>query len=244
MCTDPMDPVRYVVETRSADGVIISQTQPDDPRVKYMTERGFPFATHGRTEMGVEHPWHDFDNFAFARLAVDRLVAAGRRRLALLAPSSALTYHRHMVAGFAEGVVEGGIAEIPLRTAWVDQPIEEIRRHAIQLMQRPVRPDGIISGSGSAAFALVNAIEECGLKLGVDVDIITKQSSQLVHMFRRELFVVDEDFRRAGRELARAVLGQIEGRPPQSLQTLAIPDRVEGPEELAAAQPAFAAAGA
>lgn len=227
---DPMDPVRYVVETRSADGVIISQTQPDDPRVKYLAERGFPFATHGRTDMGIEHPWHDFDNFAFARLAVDRLIATGRRRLALLAPSPALTYHRHMTAGFTEGIVQGGATEVPFRTAWVDQPIEEIRRQAIQLLRRPVRPDGIVSGSGSATFALVNAVEECGLKLGADVDIVTKQSTQLVRMFRRELLAVNEDFRLAGRELARAVLAYIDGKPPQSLQTLAVPDTVEGPD--------------
>lgn len=227
---DPMDPVRYVVETRSADGVIISQTQPDDPRVKYLAERGFPFATHGRTDMGIVHPWHDFDNFAFARLAVDRLIATGRRRLALLAPSPALTYHRHMTAGFTEGIVQGGATEVPFRTAWVDQPIEEIRRQAIQLLRRPVRPDGIVSGSGSATFALVNAVEECGLKLGADVDIVTKQSTQLVRMFRRELLAVNEDFRLAGRELARAVLAYIDGKPPQSLQTLAVPDTVEGPD--------------
>ena len=240
---DPMDPVRYVVETRSADGIIISQTQPSDPRVKYMAERGFPFATHGRTDMGVEHPWHDFDNSVFARLAVERLAAAGRRRLALLAPAPSLTYHRHMVAGFAEGVVEAGVTEIPFRTAWVDQPIEEIRRQAIQLMRRPVRPDGIVSGSGSAAFALVNAIEECGLKLGEDIDVVTKQSAQLVRMFRRELFVVNEDFRLAGRELARAVLGQIDGKPAQSLQTLSVPKAVEGSEMAPAGTPAVAAGG-
>jgi LacI family transcriptional regulator len=240
---DPMVPVRYVVETQSADGIIISQTRPDDARVKYMTEKGFPFATHGRTDTGIEHPWHDFDNFVFARLAVDSLLAAGRRRLALLAPSPALMYHRHMVSGFTEGLVEGGAAEIPFRTAWVDQPIEEIRQQAIRLMQRPVPPDGIVSGSGSAAFALVNAIEECGLKLGVDIDIVTKQSSQLVRMFRRELFVVNEDFRLAGRELARAVLGQIEGKAPQSLQTLSIPDVVEGPDMASVGMPAVAVAG-
>ena len=51
---DPLEPVRYVVETASADGVIISRTEPDDKRVRYMSERGFPFATHGRTHMGID----------------------------------------------------------------------------------------------------------------------------------------------------------------------------------------------
>ena len=49
---DPLEPVRYVVETGSADGIIISRTEPKDTRVRYMTERGFPFATHGRTTWG------------------------------------------------------------------------------------------------------------------------------------------------------------------------------------------------
>ena len=52
---DPLEPVRYVVETGSADGIIISRTEPDDTRVRYMLDHGFPFATHGRTEMGIEH---------------------------------------------------------------------------------------------------------------------------------------------------------------------------------------------
>lgn len=226
---DPMDPVRYVVETRSADGIIISQTEPGDPRVRYMTEHGFPFATHGRTHMGIEHAWHDFDNHAFALQAVRALAGAGRRRLSLLAPPPSLSYHRHMSDGFAEGVVEQGCFEIPFRDARVDMPIEEVKAHAVRLLRRGTPPDGIVSGSGAAAFALVSAIEECGLRLGRDIDVATKQSSRLVQMFRRELMVVNEDFRVAGRELARAVKARIEGAAPQSLQTLVVPDRVEGP---------------
>lgn len=85
---DPLDPIRYLVETGSADGVIISRTQPNDARARYMLEHGIPFATHGRTEMGLVHPYHDFDNYAFAVEAVRRLAGVGRRRLALLAPRS------------------------------------------------------------------------------------------------------------------------------------------------------------
>ncbi|MGO4838351.1 LacI family DNA-binding transcriptional regulator, partial [Rhizobiaceae sp. 2RAB30] len=39
---DPLEPVRYIVETGSADGIIISRIQPDDPRVRYMVEHGMP----------------------------------------------------------------------------------------------------------------------------------------------------------------------------------------------------------
>ena len=84
--SDPLDPVRYIVETGSADGIIFSRIEPQDPRVRYLHEHGFPFATHGRSDMGIEHPFFDFDNARYAELAVERLAARGRRRLAAGGP--------------------------------------------------------------------------------------------------------------------------------------------------------------
>ncbi len=224
---DPMEPVRYVVETGSADGIIISRTQPDDPRVRYMVERNFPFATHGRTETGLAHPFHDFDNHAFAAEAVRRLASLGRRRLALLTPPRGLTYHQHTVDGFADALSETGASEIPFNTVSIDHSMEQIRARTAQLMRRENRPDGFISSAGAATLALVAGIEDAGLKLGRDVDVVSKQSSPILHLFRPELHLINEDFRLAGRELARSVLGWIGGKSPQSLQSLSVPQPVE-----------------
>jgi LacI family transcriptional regulator len=226
---DPMEPVRYLVETGSADGIIISRTQPNDPRVSYMTERGFPFATHGRTAMNVEHPFHDFDNYAFASIAVRRLAEIGRKRLALLAPPSSLSYHHHMRNGFLDGIAEAGLNEVPLSSVTNDHSIEQIRLATIELMRRSSRPDGIVSGAGGATFALVAGIEAAGFRLGRDVDIVSKQSFRLLPMFRPELHVVNEDVRLAGRELARAVTGAISGAPIDTIQSLDIPTEVKSP---------------
>jgi LacI family transcriptional regulator len=75
----PIEPIRYIVETGSADGIIFSRTEPDDQRVHYLTEHDFPFATHGRTDTGIEHPFHDFDNFTFALDMVGKLAARGTK---------------------------------------------------------------------------------------------------------------------------------------------------------------------
>jgi LacI family transcriptional regulator len=220
-----MEPVRYVVETGSADGIIISRTEPDDPRVRYMFERRFPFATHGRTHMGLEHPFHDFDNFVYAREAVRALAAAGRRRLALLGPSPTLSYHHHMSDGFSEGIFEDGASEVPFNGVTLDSTINDIKTRTAELMRRPNRPDGIVSGSGGASFAIVAGIEEAGLHLGREVDIVSKQSSRLLHWFRPQIFTVDEDIKRAGRELSSAVLKRIEGAEARSLQSLGVPEK-------------------
>ncbi|HTV67581.1 MAG TPA: LacI family transcriptional regulator [Rhizobiaceae bacterium] len=228
---DPMEPVRYVVETGSADGIIISRTQPDDPRVRYMTERGFPFATHGRTHMGLDHPFHDFDNYVFGIEAVRRLVSLGRSRLALLAPPSTLSYHHHTVNGFADGLSEASVTEFPHNTISIDDSIEHIRARTTQVMRRANRPDGFVSSAGAATLALVAGIEDAGLAVGKDVDIVSKQSSKLLHLFRPAIQVVNEDFRLAGRELARCVLGSIAGQTGPALQSLSRPSGVEAYEE-------------
>ena len=224
---DPMDPVRYLVETGSADGIIISRTQPDDARARYLLERGIPFATHGRTDMGLVHPYHDFDNYAFANEAVRYLAGMGRRRLALLAPPVGLTYHGHTVNGFADALSEVGVSEVPFNTVTIDQSIEQIRTRTAQLMRRNDRPDGIVSSAAASTLAIVAGIEDAGLELGRDVDVVSKQSSEFLHLFRRELFVVNESFRLAGSELARSVLGWIGGAEPGSLQSLSKPGEVQ-----------------
>ncbi len=225
---DPMEPVRYIVETGSADGIIISRTEPNDPRVRYMTERGFPFATHGRTDMGVAHPFHDFDNHAFALQAVRKLAEIGRQRLALVAPPVRLSYHDHTVNGFSEGLAETGATAIPFNAVTIDNSIEQIRGMTADLMRRKNRPDGIVSSAGAATLAIVAGIEDAGLAVGRDVDIVSKQSSPLLPLFRPAILVVNEDFRLAGREVARAVLGWIDGKDPAGLQSLSVPERVEG----------------
>ncbi|NMG40837.1 substrate-binding domain-containing protein [Chelativorans sp. ZYF759] len=225
--SDPMDPIRYVVETHSADGIILSRTEPEDARVRYLAERNFPFATHGRTSGSIAHAYHDFDNEAFARLAVDRLTALGRRRIALLAPPTRLTYHQHMLRGFRQGLAESPAREIPFTEASIDQPIEAIRDAARSLAKRDERPDGFICASAASALALVAGVEEAGLVIGKDFDVVSKQSANILPLFRREIQVVNEDFRKAGDELARSVLALIGGERPENLGSLYVPHAVQ-----------------
>jgi LacI family transcriptional regulator len=98
-------------------------------------------------------------------------------------------------------------------------------------MRRPNRPDGFVSGAGAAAFAIVAGIEDAGMVLGRDVDVVSKQSSPLLQLFRPKLHVVNEDVRLAGRELVRSVLARIDGADPRTLQSLSVPDRVVAPDQ-------------
>jgi LacI family transcriptional regulator len=220
---DPLDPVRYIVETASADGVIFSRTEPEDPRVRYLHERGFAFATHGRTEMDIAHPYYDFDNARFGEIAAARLARMGRTRLALLAPPSHLTYAGHMSAGFARAIERLDLIDVPLRAISTDSAREVIQREIAHVMASRRRPDGFVCGSATSAFATVIGAERQGFALGRDFDLVVTESLGLLKMFRPEIEVVLEDFRTAGMGLADAVVRAIEGVPVAELQSIELP---------------------
>lgn len=220
LARDPMVPIRYILDTGSADGVIISRTEPNDPRVALMHERHMPFATHGRTSMGIEHPYHDYENETFAREAVRRLAMRGRSRIAIILPEPGLSYTVHSTDGYRDGLSLYDAKPVIFDRVTIESPLVSIRDATEALMSGPNPPDGLISMAGGCAIAMVAGLEAAGKKLGRDVDLVSKQNSDLLRWIRPEIIAANEDIRAAGMELAKAVLASIDGTDPRSLQTL------------------------
>ena len=112
---------------------------------------------------------------------------------------------------------------MPLRVT-IDTALNEIRDAVEMLMRSPNPPDGIVSSAGSGAIAINAGIEAAGKRLGVDIDMVSKQSSAILNWIRPEIITIDEDVRLAGKELAKTVIARIEGRPPEELQSLSGPE--------------------
>jgi LacI family transcriptional regulator len=220
---DPMSSLRYVVETNSADGVVLSRTQAFDERVKYLTDKKMPFITHGRTNMGLNHPYHDYDNEAFAYKATTQLAALGRKRIALITPPPSLFYTEHTICGFERAIKDLGLEAFALDNCHTDLPLTEIREVGRSLRHLPNRPDGIISTGATSAYAMSTGLQIEGLCIGVDFDTVTKQSSQLLSISMPEIISIPEDFHSAGYEVARLLMRSIKGEPVHVLQTLQKP---------------------
>lgn len=228
---DPMDPIRYIVDTESADAVILNQTRPDDPRIRYMAERLFPFATHGRTEMGIDHPFFDFDNEAFGRIAVQALARRGKKRLLLLPPPREHSYARHMTTGFADAAGEVGASFEVMKVVTSDSGAMAIEAAVLERLGQANPPDGFVAGSTTAAMAIINAAEHKGLHLGTQVDVVVKEAIRFMRRFRHEVLVVHEDVGHAGEFLAHAAVAAIERRTTGERQYLDAPVRVEQAED-------------
>lgn len=208
---DPMEPLRYIVETHSADGLIISHTQPQDERVKYLLEHGFPFVTHGRTELASPHAYVDHDNLAFAYEATRALIRLGRRQIALVRAPNTFTYASFQNAGYRRALYEAGLRPFEDHDLWLDQSPAELRSAARTLVASPSPPDGFVCGSETRSLALLSGLQEAGLVMGRDIDIFAKRTSDLLDLFRPSIPSLAEDLVNAGYLLADILLQRIQG---------------------------------
>ncbi|GGL56617.1 LacI family transcriptional regulator [Wenxinia marina] len=221
---DRMRPIRYIVETGSADAMIFNQIEPEDPRVAFLMERGFPFATHGRSVWADRHPWADFDNEAFGRVGVEALVSRRRHNLVLIAPPATQTYAQAMIGGARARAAGVGATLRVADGVTSDSPNADVRGWTAAAVAADPSIDGLIIGSTNATLAAVAGMEAEGFDVGTDIDIVAKEAMAFLKFFRDRILVVDEDVRTTGAFLARAAIRAVREPKEPPMQHLEVPD--------------------
>jgi len=220
---DPADPtlsVRYIMENRAADGVILTHTSARDPRVQVLMDADYPFVTHGRTEFYSQHAYHDFPGEQFVEFSVDRLVSKQRKNLLMVAQDNGTTYHSIAINSFHRALTKANSRGDVLSDAQKLSTTQGVRALAHQLAKADNRYDGIICNNELNALALIGGLQDKGLVLGSDFDLVCRQTSEILPLLYPDLDTVAEDLQKTGGELARLLLARIEGENVESLQTM------------------------
>jgi LacI family transcriptional regulator len=220
---DSLRPITHIVRNRLADGIVFSGTFPDDPRVAFLTTEGFPFVSHGQTDFAEPHPWCDYDNAAFARMAVERMAARGRRRLVLIPPAPGRTYCRHMIEGFLNTCAELGVTGRMEPGITLATPLDHLNAFVAKAQAAALPPNGYICPGEVPTMAVLAALTDGSLRVGEDVDVIAKQTSPVFEQYRPRIDTIYEDIRAAGETLGELLLRRIAGEPVQGLNVLHAP---------------------
>jgi LacI family transcriptional regulator len=218
-----VETVRYILENRTADGIIITHTGARDRRVQLMMDHDFPFVSHGRTEFFTAHPFHDFHSEAFTELAVERLVQKGSRELLLSVGDDTTNNYHNIVRTFERATARHGVNGRVVVQAGIRPASAEMRQFGRELADQPDRPDGIICDSETRAISMLCGLEDGGVLLERDIHFICKQTSDILSTVFPGVDTIEEDVYAAGLELTRLLLRRIEGEPAEKLQTLSEP---------------------
>jgi LacI family transcriptional regulator len=216
--------IRYILDNRTADGVILTHTLPRDPRVAMLMEADFPFVTHGRTEFFTPHAYYDLDAERFVGIAVGRLAALGARRL-MAVLTEQQTYNFHTIrTSFVRFVAERGLeGQLLCQDGSIRGRTQTIRDIGLALAGDPDRPHGILCDGELPALAMASGLKAGGLVIGRDLHLISKRTSDLLPTLFPEVECIEEDVFAAGQELTRLLIARIGGTPPERLQTLVRP---------------------
>lgn len=220
---DPMKPIRYLVETGSADAVIFNAVRPDDMRVAYLRDKGFPFAMHGRTGADEVNAYFDYDNAAFARLAVSELTKRNRRSILFIHPPQHEFYGQEMLRGATEACAAAGVELILSGDVNSDSRIDEISALTTRMIAQNPQIDGVLAPTPNAAMAATAGLEAQGRTLNTNMDLVAKDAVSFLTLFRREIIIIREDVDQAGSFLARAAIHAIAAPDAPRMQELDIP---------------------
>ncbi len=218
--TNPEDSIRYILNNHSADGVILTHTSARDSRVQLLMDAGFPFVSHGRTEFYSPHAYHDFHAERYVELAVERLVQKGRRRLLLAAVDNGTTNYSNTVNAFNRVIARSNVVGEVLQDSSVIDSTDGARDYGQRLARSADRYDAIICNNELTTLAIVSGLQQGGLTLGGEYDLICKQTTDILPVLYPAMDTIAEDLFATGKELARLLIDSIAGKDVATLQTL------------------------
>lgn len=187
-----------------------------------MERRGVPYVLVWTWRPDAPRPCVGFDNGAAARGIAERVLAAGHRRIAMIA---GVTRGNDRAAARVAGV------RAALAAAGADAPAVVEARYTLEdgaaaaralLAVRP-RPTALICGNDVLAAGAYLAAREAGLKIPGDISVTGFDDIDLALVLDPPLTTVHVPHRRMGQAAARLLLALCDGGAPASVALAAEP---------------------
>ena len=195
---------RRYLRPEHVDGVVLMSLHGDDPLPRQLAGAGTPTVLVGRPVGRANIPYVDADNRGGARLAVEYLLARGRKRVATIAgPSNMcagvdrLDGYRDAIGKRAAIVEEGDFGE--------ESGYEAMKR----MLSRRSRPDAVFAGSDLMAVGALRALRDAGLSVPRDVAVVGFDDVPLAAHTQPELTTVRQPLDQMAQAVADLLLRRI-----------------------------------
>ena len=220
---DPRGEMRRLIASRSVDAFLLSELQPDDPRVVLLAEAGMPFACFGRVGPALPQHWVDIDNHAAIIDAVEHVLARGFSRVAFVGYRTANHWDHERQNGFRAALARHGVPDDEVSVLLVDEAsarrkIQSLLTGAPRGGRRgvPLRPDAIVTGSDRLAAMIYEIAAELRLRIGRDLGVTGFDGSLATGLLHPRLTSVTIPVEDIARRVIGRALRQLDHGPDES----------------------------
>lgn len=201
------------------DGALLVSLHGNDPLPKRLRERGVPVVVGGRPPAGANVSYVDVDNEHGARIAVEHLLAGGRRVIAIIGGPLDMPAGIDRLAGFRHARANAGL---PLdHSLEVHGPFTREAGVAGMrtLLERRPDIDAVFAASDLLAAGALQVLAAAGRRVPDDVAVVGFDDSPLAETLQPPLTSVRQPIEEMGREMTRILIGEMTA-------TAAVPRRV------------------
>jgi DNA-binding LacI/PurR family transcriptional regulator len=192
------------------DGAIFVGPHGDDPLPGRLAAAGLPVVLSGRPSQGAGISFVDADNRAGARLAVEHLLAAGRRRIATIHGTLDLGSGRDRLDGYHDALLAGGVPRDPRLEVAGNYSATTAGAAMERLIAQAPDLDAVFAASDSMAGAAVRVLQASGRRIPDDVAVVGFDDTPVARAVEPPLTTVRQPIPAMGREMARLLLQQLD----------------------------------
>jgi len=217
---DDIDAIKEVVERKLADGIILTHTSLNDERVKYLSEKNFPFVTHGQTELFIQHPYYDVDNMGFIKKSLIYLKSKKIDEVIFVAPSKKFTYYNLSNKSLVDNADKLNLKINNNINLSLEDTNQVFQNKILKIFKNNKTTKGIICGSDIKSLILLSTLGYMGYQVNKDVYVISKGIYSMPKYFYPKIPFFFEDMEEAGSRLGEFLLKRINGEKIDKLQMI------------------------
>ncbi len=196
---------KLILEKR-VDGIIFPAQLMKKSTLQFLMERSFPYIIFGRYNRAASN-WLDLDNVMGGRLAAQKLLSKGARKLCFVGNNYQKVFVKERLEGFRQALVAAGIPER-------DAPILEMPSSVISgeklISQTRGQADGYVISDDITAFGALRALKDQGIRVPDLIQVITFDDRITSQLSQPCLSVVDIDVFQLGIQAAVMLMAQMQ----------------------------------
>jgi DNA-binding LacI/PurR family transcriptional regulator len=192
----------------AADGALVVSIDPADPLPGLLSAAGLRAVYFARPERPLPADYVDLAHQDGGRLAAQRLLASGRRRVAAIAGPLDLHAGRARLDGFCDTMARHGVAYVPVAVGNFTQDSGE--RAMRELLDRDPELDGVFASNDLMAAGALHVLRERGLSVPGQVAVIGFDDSSAATACRPRLTTVRQPVEAMAARMAQLLMERLD----------------------------------
>jgi DNA-binding LacI/PurR family transcriptional regulator len=200
------------VRSGHVDGVLLASMHANDPLPQILIRSGVPTVVGGRPDRPIPGlTYVDSDNVGGGQLATERLIEAGRRRIATIAGPPDMTAAADRLTGYHRALAHAGLRAGQVAYGRFTRTSGEAAM--ADLLERAPDLDGVFAANDMMASGALRVLRAAGRRVPQDVSVVGYDDIELAQLTEPALTTVRQPIVDQARAMIELLLTQIGGEP-------------------------------